>query len=39
MQLRVEAPKQSQASINWADEYRFEERWPLEVSGVAGNRD
>ncbi|WP_135303441.1 group I intron-associated PD-(D/E)XK endonuclease [Haloarcula amylovorans] len=39
MQLRVEAPKQSQASINWADEYRFEGRWPLEVSGATSNRD
>lgn len=26
--LRVEPPDQPDASINWAEDYRFEERWP-----------
>jgi hypothetical protein len=26
--LRVEAPDQPDASINWADEYTFDEQWP-----------
>lgn len=26
--LRVESPDQPDASINWADDYRFDEQWP-----------
>jgi hypothetical protein len=28
MSLRTEIPKQEQPSINWADDYAFDERWP-----------
>lgn len=31
IQLRVDEPKQADASINWADEYEFDERWPLDA--------
>lgn len=30
MILRVEEPVQAQPSINWAEEYEFDERWPPE---------
>lgn len=28
MALRLAQPKQSQRTINWAEEYEFDERWP-----------
>jgi len=30
IQLRVDEPEQTDSSINWADEYEFQRRWPLE---------
>lgn len=30
IQLRVDDPGQTDSSINWADEYEFDDRWPLE---------
>jgi len=30
IQLRVDDPKQADSSINWADGYEFDERWPLD---------
>lgn len=32
MSIRVEAPDQNHDTINWADEYAFDERWPPEPS-------
>ena len=29
--LRVDTPEQADASINWADDYAFDERWPPSV--------
>jgi hypothetical protein len=26
--LRVDPPKQSDSSINWAEDYRFDANWP-----------
>lgn len=30
MSIRVESPKQDHDTINWADDYDFDERWPLD---------
>ncbi|QLH80578.1 group I intron-associated PD-(D/E)XK endonuclease [Halosimplex pelagicum] len=35
MQLRVDDPEQSHETIHWAEEYRFEERWPPRPDGSA----
>ncbi|QZP36690.1 group I intron-associated PD-(D/E)XK endonuclease [Halobaculum magnesiiphilum] len=32
MHLRVEEPKQRDSSINWAEEYEFDERWPDDIA-------
>lgn len=29
IQLRVDDPEQADSSINWAEEYEFDRRWPL----------
>jgi len=39
MQLRVEEPEQSHETINWADEYRVEERWPPQPERAAMSND
>jgi hypothetical protein len=33
MRLRVEEPGVAQPSINWAEEYEFDERWPPASAG------
>jgi len=30
IRLRVDEPKQADSSINWAEAYEFDERWPLD---------
>jgi len=39
MQLRVDEPEQSHETINWAEEYRFEERWPPQPDQTAMAND
>jgi len=39
MALRVAEAKQDHRTINWADDYRFDERWPPEGSGGSWRDD
>lgn len=36
LRLRVEEPEQSDPTINWAEEYRFDEQWPPKVADTGG---
>ena len=35
--LRIEEPKQLHDSINWAEDFEFEARWPPKTDGISGS--